>query len=1177
MRTYAFFATSSLVLVLLAAPTSWSTTTQIADQTGPRVLAVSLDGGPAPVDLLDGREVAHAGDRISLTFDEPVRVSAGDLVLTRGRGDGDTPTFDLSADGLDASWRWSNPLPSDSYRLVLADEVTDEAGNRLDGEWGSRSSAKSGNSLPGGDLDLDFSLVAGDADGSGRTDAADLAAVLDAPAAVGEETRGHLGDTASPLPPDPALMIATLGDSDADGTDEIATLQQSPAPRITVQQADHTAAERTIFLQPDHAWLDLEEVQGSADGVALGFAALSIDRTTGIYSVSLWDRAAGITRTWSLGRNELPRDLVAWVENGSTRLAVLGGDVRVDRERIRVLDVTTGRRSQVVIGSAVDTTDLAWAPAAGDRPAEVVTAVTSRTTGRASIQRIDGATLSRLPGTAIGAGEVAAMTVLPGTHSTPPRYALLRRGTTGDPVIEVRRQAGTRESRRTVAVDGEVREVVAWTDAGSDRLGLLDVDDESGATVFRGSDATGGRAFTTSFGSGRAGTSVAVVRAAGEVGLAVAGQNSTVGIQQVQVRWAEGNHRVRTLPLPGPGEVSDSWFLSNRVHGHVRYYPWSPNGDGYFGASGFDRAGADLASLGAPLFTRSARHFDEDPWWPSEVPLGPGGDQQYLGTREQHGITLAAGRSLLQEHVTEAWQHDEPMIAYYNDMSEAGLAAAHPEWVCRTATGGPAVHDPKGTYLDMTGPYGAIVQQRLLELADAGASGTYLDMRHLPTGGCYGSALAADFEAEYGSVPLPDRTSDYRAFLEYNARRLAETIDGWRRAVRQEYPSFRVITSVTSVPGLTRLEMDSELGAGGDTKTELRASLAPGLTNQVFTRNRTLARPTDATRIALGLVTLRDAQVDDGDGIVHVWHGLAATPAQERSFVAAVTTFGAVAALNVNETELAGGDIAGLPGRESYAEAFALGDRLSPALGPAPVSDTAVLFSERQRNGLFEAGDKEMWERLLLPLAGGFAAMTRSGMTPRVLNDETFLAGVPASVRTLWIPDLAGLGPGHRAALEEFRDRGGQVLNDETGLLPWATQAEYDASEGVLLEALTRRDTMLRVEGLPGRAAAAAFSSGSGTTTRLTVMVTNGFAHIQRVSPDEPVPPEGVAAQPADVPPGSRLVVDLARFGASSAADLAAFDGQTGRSLPVADEGPDSIGVTLPGFAEVAQVVLVRQ
>ena len=731
--------------------------------------------------------------------------------------------------------------------------------------------------------------------------------------------------------------------------------------------------------------------------------------------------------------------------------------------------------------------------------------------------------------------------------------------------------------RRSLPVVGTGRRGAAWVDGGVLRVGVLDVDATSGATRFSGVDASGSHPFVTSFGAGRAGTGLALVRAQGAVGLAVAERNTAVGLQQVQVRAAEGNHRVRTLPLPGPAGADD-WFLGHRVHGHTRWYPWHPTRSAFYGVDGFERAAADIADVGAHVFTRSGRHYDEDPWWPSEVPLDATGHQQFLAARTEHGIALAAGRSLLQEAVTEAWAHDEPMLAYYNDMSEASVAAAHPEWICRDAAGAPATHETKGTYLDITGPYGAVVRQRLLELADAGASGAYLDFRHVPGGGCYGSALAADYQAAHGSVPAPGRTAAYQQFLEFTARRLDETLEGWRSAVQREYPSFRVITSVTSVPALTRLEMDSRLGVEGDTKSEFGVAIARGQSNSVLVNNPTLPRPDDQVRIGFGLALLRDAHRGHGDGVAHIWKGPSPTVGQDRSFVGAVTTFGAVAAYNLDENVLAGRPAAGSPSRADYASVFSLGDRLSPALAhSAPITQTAVVFSEGERNALFPLGDVQIWKQQVLPALGGFEALTRSGLSPSVLADDALSAGVPTSVRTLWVPDEARLTATQQSAVDAFRARGGRVLGDGLAGLAWGTQPEYDASVAALERQVATDSQPVRVTGLPARAMAAGYVAGSGSGTRLMVAVTNGFAHVQSAAPDETVPPGAVNPQPDPVPGGGLLTVDLARLGAMSATDLRAFDAMTGEALAIASAGPGEAAVTLPGFAEVLQVAVVHR
>ena len=1149
-----------------------------ADTVGPRVSTVVLTGGVAPEALVDG-VATHTGATLTVGFDEPVALTADLLRLAGGRSRPRVSGFALDADGRHASWTLSVPLASDSYLLQLSDRVSDLAGNRLDGDWSAaRTSGPSGNGQRGGEMRLRFDLVTGDADQDGTTDASDLAGTLTATDAVRAEVRDHLGDTASPLPPGTSLQTVGLGDADADGVDELATLQESPTPRVRVQSADGVDAQLDLPLSRRYRWLALAPVRPSgASAAARGFAAVALDEGTGIYRVWVWDRS-GAARSWTIGRGEAPRDLVAWVaDDGSVDVAVLGYTSGTSNARLRVLRTATGTTNVVTVAAGVDARLVGWNPSTTTQGSELVVATRVLATGATRMYRLDPGTLARLASLGTGTGEIDDALSYVEPTSGERRYAVLRHvGATG--TFQVRKVTGALTGTVPVPLGGAPAQALAWRDGGVVRLGVLDVDDASGASRVVGADASGQHPFATSFGAGRAGTSLTALRTGGGVALAVSEQNTSVGVQQVQVRSAEGNHRVRTLPLVGSARADD-WFLGHRVHGHTRYYPWHPKGLGFYGVDGFERTGADFARLGAHAFTRSTRHFDEAPWWPSEVPLDPNGDQQFLGARTEHGIELTAGRSLAQESVTEAWASGEPMLAYYNDMSEASVAAAHPDWVCRTSTGVPATHETKGTFLDLTGPYGQVVLQRLLELADMGASGAYLDFRHLPLGGCYGSALAVAYTQVHGPPPAPGRTTAYQAFLEFNARRLSETVEGWRAALQREYPSFRVLTSVTSVPALTQLDMDTSLGVAGDTKTEFGIAVARGQSNSVLVNNPSLARPDDDVRMAFGMSLLRDAHRGHGSGIAHVWKGPSPTVGQDRSFVGAVTTFGGIAALDVPEQVLAGGAADGVPGAGEYASVFAQGDRLSPALvGSVPLGDAAVLFSERERDALYPAGDAQMWRRLVLPTLGGYDALTRSGMTPSVLDDEALSAGVPPSVRTLWVPDLPHLTAVQAAAVDAFRAAGGRVLAEDIASgLTWGTQPEYDASVAALRQRIAVDPSPVRVEGLPQRAMAAGYVRGSGADTRLTVMVTNGFAHVQPAGLDTPLPPDQVNAQPAPVPAGSRFVFDLARVGATSADDVVAFDGVTGEPLPVSADGAGQGTVTIPGFAEVAQVTVVHR
>ena len=322
---------------------------------------------------------------------------------------GPHPPFQAAADGLSATWIWSAPLPSDGYALRLSDRVTDLSGNRLDGE-GNGTAGLSGNGIPGGDLRTPFDLVAGDADLSGTTDASDLADTLGAPAEVQAEVRAHLGDRASPLPPDTTLLVAGLGDSDGDGTDEVATLQESPTPRIRVQAADDVVPERDITLGAGYHWLAPRP---------RGAPAARRRRSQRSASTS----AAGATGSPCGTARRRRRGPGARTRGDPARPGGLAGRRRQrrprgagrspysDTARLRVLRTANGTSSVTTVGGGVEATRILWSPATGAAGPELTLPVRRRSSGTSRVYRFDADTLARLTSFAVGAGAITDASV----------------------------------------------------------------------------------------------------------------------------------------------------------------------------------------------------------------------------------------------------------------------------------------------------------------------------------------------------------------------------------------------------------------------------------------------------------------------------------------------------------------------------------------------------------------------------------------------------------------------------------------------------------------------------------------------------------------------------------------------------------------------------------------------
>ncbi|MCA9149588.1 MAG: hypothetical protein KDA92_09830, partial [Planctomycetales bacterium] len=173
-----------------------------ADVTSPRVTDVKVGGsawqssflaqvGGVGYSIPDGPDQAKALpwsniNRVYVDFNEPVKGSGTGGALTPvdmalwGTNSGIIVPTAVNYDSLNnrATLILANPLAADKYLLAVDDvNVTDNAGNKLDGEWTNYSSVISGNGTAGGQLLYRFNVLPGDANQSATVSISDLAAV----------------------------------------------------------------------------------------------------------------------------------------------------------------------------------------------------------------------------------------------------------------------------------------------------------------------------------------------------------------------------------------------------------------------------------------------------------------------------------------------------------------------------------------------------------------------------------------------------------------------------------------------------------------------------------------------------------------------------------------------------------------------------------------------------------------------------------------------------------------------------------------------------------------------------------------------------------------------------------------------------------------------------------------
>jgi len=592
-------------------------------------------------------------------------------------------------------------------------------------------------------------------------------------------------------------------------------------------------------------------------------------------------------------------------------------------------------------------------------------------------------------------------------------------------------------------------------------------------------------------------------------------------------------------PLP-------AWFRLNRVKGTTRltFSVWGDEPE-------FKQAAAGFEALGAGAFTRHVKTGQEDPWPPSVW---------------QQMIDEAHGRGL--------W-----IIGYYWHMSEAALAAdaANADWVCRTRNGEEIVGE-RGTYLDITGPFGDVVLSRLRRLAGMHIDGFMFDERHLPERQCWGSALEEAWRAETGETtppPASDANGVYRQYLDFKARKIEDTFVHWRDEVKRDHPEVVFVVSTTTIPALTDREMTTRLARVADSpKNEYRLALSPRLGKRVFDKNPDVARPEDHVRQAVGWTVLRDSAEGRPP---YIWVSGVPNTDHARGAAGSLLTFGCIANMDVDEQSLLGKQPPH-PGKTplvALEAAFELGHDTSPYLAAArPLRWAAVHFAEQARNAR-EDGYRAAWEEVLWPLVGAFQALSEDGLPVGIVNDHQLERGELAGYRVLGLPDPSKLTAGQQQAVAAFKASGGTVIENDPAWA-WADTAGQAAAFAAFRARISSKlaaAAPVRVTGgPPGRYAVSYRNDG-----RLVVAVTNDFSWVQITKRNGGLPEDEIN-EPA--PPAAGVRVTWRKgHGLPETWDglpfprLRAVEAVTGTTLPI-ERLTRGYRVSLPRFDFMALLVV---
>jgi Ca2+-binding RTX toxin-like protein len=528
---------------------------------------------------------------------------------------------------------------------------------------------------------------------------------------------------------------------------------------------------------------------------------------------------------------------------------------------------------------------------------------------------------------------------------------------------------------------------------------------------------------------------------------------SNEDIGQSRLRFSAIDHaqHFQTVPIVDHGASNvAAWYDENRVQLHTRGGAIHPNPaafQGFYDTPESLLAAQAVRSLGAKVLTRHVKARDEDPWWPSFSP-STGENSAYGDTRNNGGITLPAGRNLVQEYLDEARVQGVHLIDYYWLSSEATLAASHPEWICLDAARNPISHPVRGFYLDLASEYGNVVRDRLIELASMGAEAFYFDAAHIPINGSWHGAYEQAFVAATGLV-VPSVSTDptYRDWIRFRATFLAGFFDSLTKSVQAQFPHVQMLISSAPADQIFDEQADSRLSASGIAKSEFRAVLNRQVS--FFSAAPSIYKPSDDIRMAFSWTLLRGAS---GGAPPHIWYPYFSDESQVQSFVGSLLTYGAIANIDVPEQNLlVANNPVGVTTREVVRSGVKLGNLLSPFLaGTEPEKFAAVYFSESQRNpGL---GRRANYAHVTAPAYGAFEAFRRRQLSVDVLNDTQVSATATdlSAYKVIFVSNMSEMTEVQRSHLQTFRDAGG-ILIENNPSWEWTTTAGYSAAKTAVL------------------------------------------------------------------------------------------------------------------------------
>lgn len=1130
-------------------------------------------------------------DGVSISFSHPVSKNTDHIELIGVNGKIDLTVGDIG-EGIvnsEINLKLSKPLPSGKYILKIKDEFYNSEGLVLDGEW-SFDKAVSGNDIDGGDYLLPFDILIGDLNQDNKVTIADLGLlsskitqnVFDPSMDVNldgkldstdvELIKLHFGELLPDMNLSNNILSLNIGDNNQNDNEEIAVIFREEFTYLNIYELKKAKRLSSLRLPSSFSFIDIQPI--IENDVVTAIALLGVHDIDGFASVWRYDLAGNIlSGSIHFENSFLAKSLLSLSQNEISVTGMLSGQsitkiVNFDNNE----NFTINHGKNFIVRNTSFSTETNRLLILGKL----------LTTGDTTLKIYDVTSKNQVGDVNYGTYNPIDLTIVKQSPQNEELYAVLREKKKDENYVRIDIKNILNERIRLLRHETEANPIEITSTPTKTKLALLTSypqNQEDIISVFNMTNLA--LEWSSSFGAGTQPSNL-LVSASPEAEnhiFSVLQINRLFGIAQIKSKNFPSNTRVKTIPIIDSVDPQ-KWFTKNRVHAHTRLnetHPVFGLDRGWHETKQSKRAGEFFSNMGAKVFTRHVNSFDEDPWWPSKYPVTSSGESQYKEERINKEILVEKDENIIQPYINEAWANGLPLIAYYSDSSEENIALNNPNWICKNRRGIDLEHPSKGHYLDITGQYGNLVKDRLLELADMGVSGIYLDFVHLPAIGCWQTPFSDDFEDQYGiPAPIDIRSPDYLLFVEFYAKRLTEVMNSWKIALAEEYPHLALIISVTSVPALTRMEMNSDLVNVANAKSEFGIATKRFLKNSVFFNNPEMYVPDKSILMALGFSLLRDLS---SNGTPHIWNAHMPNKDHVKAFLSSILTFGLIAALDVVEDLIVPeGYVDGFTSRSGLASGFHLGNQVSPHFQDMnPIKWAGILFSETARNE-YSVDTVSAWENTLYPVVGAYQALKEIGLPAGIVNDTQLLDTnvLIDNYKVLFLPvERNKLSNEANTAIDIFLAAGGKLVSTPYAE-PWSTSLGYSTNLERLKSLFIdeNNSSPISISNLPERVHLVSYKQKN--KKKYLIAATNDFTFVQHSIISTPVPVDEVNLLPESVPHGITVKIKLENIESDEAhSSFFAYDVITQNSIPV-QLLDDSIVLILPEFNQLSLIVVEK-